>query len=99
MPNPSGSSEALAGKVAVVTGASSGIGRATAVLLAARGAKVLAVARDKARLVQVAAESDVTICVAAIETTEACAAVAAAARKLGPIGILVNCASRSGYLD
>lgn len=99
MPDRVAHAEQLAGRVAVVTGASSGIGRATAVLLAARGATVLAVGRDKARLAKLAAESGVTICMAAIETTEACAAVAAAARKLGPIGILVNCAGRGGYLD
>lgn len=99
MANPAATSGALVGKIAVVTGASSGIGRATAALLAARGAKVLAVGRDQARLAQLAAESDVTICVAAIETAEACVAVAAAARKLGAIGILVNCAGRGGYLD
>ncbi len=99
MPTLAVTSNLLAGKVAIVTGASSGIGRAAAALLAARGAKVLAVGRDKARLAQVAAESNVTACVAAIETADACASVAAAARKLGPIAILVNCAGRGGYLD
>lgn len=99
MPDPAATSDALAGKVAVVTGASSGIGRATAVLLASRGAKVLAVGRDAARLAKLAADSGVATLGAAIETTEACAAVAAAARKLGPIAILVNCAGRGGYLD
>jgi NAD(P)-dependent dehydrogenase (short-subunit alcohol dehydrogenase family) len=40
----------LAGKVAIVTGASSGIGTATTVTLAAAGAAVLAVGRDAAAL-------------------------------------------------
>jgi NADP-dependent 3-hydroxy acid dehydrogenase YdfG len=46
----------LAGRVAVVTGASSGMGRAAALLLAGRGARVALLARRKARLDEVAAE-------------------------------------------
>ena len=45
----------LRGKCAVVTGASSGIGRETAMVLAACGARVIATARDRARLEETAA--------------------------------------------
>jgi len=47
---------ALASKVAIVTGASSGIGRAAAKLFAAEGAKVVVAARGKERLDTLAAE-------------------------------------------
>jgi NAD(P)-dependent dehydrogenase (short-subunit alcohol dehydrogenase family) len=46
----------LKGKTALVTGSTSGIGRATAVALAARGAHVLVVGRDEQRANDVVAE-------------------------------------------
>lgn len=47
---------ALAGKVAIVTGASSGIGRATALLFAQEGAKLVVTARRQSELDKLVAE-------------------------------------------
>ena len=47
----------LKGKTALVTGSTSGIGKATAIALAARGAHVLVVGRNEQRAKDVVAES------------------------------------------
>ncbi len=74
------------GRVALVTGASRGIGRATAELLAARGARVVCVARSQQDLTQVGLES----VAADLGTIEGCThAVADTEKRLGPIEILV----------
>lgn len=74
------------GRVALVTGASRGIGRATAELLASRAAKVMCVARGEAEL----AELGLDYCVADLGTSEGCAhAVAETERRIGPIDVLV----------
>jgi NAD(P)-dependent dehydrogenase (short-subunit alcohol dehydrogenase family) len=78
------------GRVAIVTGAGRGIGRATALLLAARGARVLGVARTESELASLAAEAPVEILVESVATQEGCERVVAEARsRLGPVEILV----------
>jgi NADP-dependent 3-hydroxy acid dehydrogenase YdfG len=72
----------LAGRVAVITGASSGIGRASALLLAARGAKVAVLARRKEALdtlvAEITAAGGEAIAVAVDVTDQASVAAAAA---------------------
>jgi 3-oxoacyl-[acyl-carrier protein] reductase len=86
----------LAGKVVIITGASRGIGAATALALGAAGASVMLIARDAARTADTARQiaaaggkaeampcdvSDYAACQAMVEATS---------RKLGPVDALVN---------
>ena len=92
----------LAGKVAIVTGASDGIGKAAAYRLAAEGASVALVSRTASDLEAVAAEiggetgSTVIAAPADVSNEDAVkSAVEMAADKLGGIDILVNNAGTS----
>jgi 3-oxoacyl-[acyl-carrier protein] reductase len=91
----------LKDKVAIVTGGTQGIGRATALLLAREGAKVAIAARGKERLEAVAAEiraaaGKVAAVQADVGKPEDCARVVAEAlRAFGRIDILVNNAGTS----
>jgi NAD(P)-dependent dehydrogenase (short-subunit alcohol dehydrogenase family) len=90
----------LAGRVAIVTGASSGIGAAAARALAAGGADVMAVARRESELARVAQADGIEYLVAAVDDRAACERIVAETRKrLGPIAILVNNAGRGGFHD
>ena len=86
----------IAGQVALVTGASSGIGHHFAELLAASGAKVAAAARREDRLAELARsiESEGGTCLPlACDVTDRqsiIGAIAAAEEKLGELSILVN---------
>ena len=74
------------GRVTLVTGASRGIGLATAKLLAARGARVMCVARSEQDLAAVGLE----FAVADLGTVDGCArAVEATVQRLGPIDVLI----------
>jgi len=83
----------MKGRVAIVTGAGRGIGRATALALAARGARVLGVSRTEAELASLAAKAPVEVLAETVATEEGCEHVVEEARsRLGPVEILVNCA-------
>src|SRR3954447_12465023 len=86
----------IAGRVAVVTGASSGIGAAVAADLARRGAIVVAVARRKEKLDEVVEacrrpSPKSTGCAADISTRSECERVISTVEKqLGRVDVLVN---------
>jgi short-subunit dehydrogenase len=81
----------LAGKVALVTGASSGIGRASAVALARAGARVLAHGRAGDRLAALAAEIDAVPLPADLSDPSAVRGLARAALDTaGRVDVLVN---------
>jgi NAD(P)-dependent dehydrogenase (short-subunit alcohol dehydrogenase family) len=88
-------------RIALVTGASRGIGRATALALAGAGHRVVALARSRDLLERLAAEEPrIEPLQASIDTPEGCSqAVEAALTFAGPPTILVNNAGRGGWHD
>ena len=78
----------LAGKTAFTTAAAVGIGRASAIALAAAGARVVATDRDEAGLAGLADHGIVTERLDVLDT----GAIAAAAARHGGVDILFNCA-------
>jgi len=85
----------ITGAAALVTGGASGLGEATARLLAARGARVVVLDLDEERGPQVAEEIGGLFARADVrDEAEVIAAVDAAAG-LGPLRVLVNCAGIS----
>lgn len=94
----------LAGKVAIVTGASSGIGHATAKLFAAEGAKVVVTARRRGELEKLVAEIEsaggAAVPVAGDVRDEALAeeAVATAVARFGGLDVAFNNAGAIGEM-
>jgi len=95
----------LAGKTALVTGASAGIGQATALALAQRGANLVLTARREDRLRKLAAEIE-SLGVRAVfhagdaaEETTAQQAIALALDRFGHLDILINNAGAGNYKD
>lgn len=88
------------GAVAVVTGASSGIGRASAERLADDGYIVLGVGRDRARLDDVsAAVPNMRVMSRDLSREASAAEVVEAAAALGPVVAVVHAAGLGGFLD
>jgi NAD(P)-dependent dehydrogenase (short-subunit alcohol dehydrogenase family) len=94
------------GQMAMVTGAGSGIGRATACLLAARGAAVAAVdldgatAQETAQMIATAGGRGAGYAADVTKAAELDAAMTSAVRDLGPLAIMFNNAGiLDGYFD
>lgn len=92
--------EQLRGKTILITGASRGIGKETASLLAGIGAELVIGARDKDQLMVAAAGLDADILPLALDVTEersVCAFITAALEKFGKIDALINCAGTGTF--
>lgn len=93
----------LGGKVAIVTGASSGIGEAVAKALAENGAKVVLAARRKERLDRIRDEiaemGDVAVCMETdvVKRQEVFNLVSHTNETLGPVDMIINCAGLGLY--
>ena len=100
MPDTPNRSRSIAGRVAIVTGAASGMGAATARLFAAEGAKVAVTDLDLTACEAVASECGENARAYALDVADKDAiaqAVATIAEDFGGIDILVNNAGVSSF--
>jgi NAD(P)-dependent dehydrogenase (short-subunit alcohol dehydrogenase family) len=86
------SASPLAGSTALVTGGASGLGEATARVLAGAGATVVILDRDQAKGEQVAGEIDGRFAVADVVNEDDVSAGVAAATALAPLRTCIHCA-------
>ncbi len=92
----------LTGRVAVVTGAGRGIGRAAAALLASRGVRVAALARSRDLLESLAAEHPQFVNAYPADVSDPSAVDEVFRRvrdELGPVTVLVACAGTGRFGD
>ncbi|MFP1682569.1 3-hydroxyacyl-CoA dehydrogenase [Alloalcanivorax sp. C16-1] len=85
----------IQGKVAVITGAASGLGRATAEALIAKGGKVMILDRDEEKGARAAAELGEAAAFVATDVTDEAsvkAAIDATRDRFGALHLCVNCA-------
>jgi short-subunit dehydrogenase len=89
----------MSGRIVIVTGASSGIGEATARAFAAAGDRVVLIARRAERLQQLASEFPGSLAVPAdlTRSEDIRRVIAEALHAFGRIDVLVNNAGRGGY--
>lgn len=95
-----GLSRSIAGRIAIVTGAASGMGRATALLLASQGAKVAVTDLDLAACQAVADKAGAGAAAFALDVSDGDAiqrVVGAIAGHFGGIDILINNAGVSSF--
>lgn len=97
------SEQPFSGQGVVVVGAADGIGRATAALLASRGARVAALDRNLEGCQQTVKDLDqpdgVALQVDVTDAASVSAAVAEAESRLGGLSVLVNCAGITGQTN
>jgi len=89
----------VSGKRILITGASSGIGFATATLLAQKGAEVIAVARRADRLADLGSTPGITVRTCDITSDEQVSELAQAIEAIGPIDVLINNAGAAFGLE
>jgi NAD(P)-dependent dehydrogenase (short-subunit alcohol dehydrogenase family) len=82
----------IRGSSAIVTGGASGLGEATACLLAERGCRVVVLDMNDAAGEKLAKEIDGVFVHADVTNSEQVIAAVEAARELAPLRVLVNCA-------